>query len=252
MTTRTHPRRQHDEIVSEAGFGRVSPISILAGVVTAYGTFAIVASIVGAILSAIDVNTEFRSNDWTGSGAVAALATAVTLLISYLFGGYVAGRMGRRAAVLHGVGVFVVSLVAAVIVSVVVAGIADDDTLRSNLRSIGIPTSTDQVTGVAVAAVIVSVAAMLVGSVAGAMLGEHWHTELARRAVDPDVGPAADHRRRAEQLDATRQERLGDDAGVIPVGDAAADAAPSAERVRTDDPATSGAGRPERSAGRDR
>jgi hypothetical protein len=190
----------------------VSFVSVLAGLVTAYGTFAVLASIAGAILDALDVHTEFRSNDWTGSGAVAAVVTAVVLLVAYFFGGYVAGRMGRRAAVTHGLCVFVGSLIIAAVVSGVVAALADDHRLRANLRSVGIPTTTDQVTGVAVAAVIVSLAAMLVGSVIGAVQGERWHTKLARRAVDPDIGPAADLRRRAAVEDDARRGRLeGDD-----------------------------------------
>jgi hypothetical protein len=190
----------------------VSFVSVLAGLVTAYGTFAVLASIAGAILDALDVHTEFRSNDWTGSGAVAAVVTAVVLLVAYFFGGYVAGRMGRRAAVTHGLCVFVGSLIIAAVVSGVVAALADDHRLRANLRSVGIPTTTDQVTGVAVAAVIVSLAAMLVGSVIGAVQGERWHTKLARRTVDPDIGPAADLRRRAAVEDDARRGRLdGDD-----------------------------------------
>jgi hypothetical protein len=120
--------------------------------------------------------------------------------------------MGRRAAVTHGLCVFVGSLIIAAVVSGVVAALADDHRLRANLRSVGIPTTTDQVTGVAVAAVIVSLAAMLVGSVIGAVQGERWHTKLARRAVDPDIGPAADLRRRAAVEDDARRGRLeGDD-----------------------------------------
>src|SRR4051812_30425801 len=121
MTRPARPSRQHLELTQEAGLGRLSLISVAAGVIAAYGAFAVVASIAGAILTSIDVDTEFRTNDWTGSGAVASLVTALVLLIAYFFGGYVAGRMGRRAAVLHGVAVFVGSIVIAAVVSGVVA-----------------------------------------------------------------------------------------------------------------------------------
>lgn len=211
MPRANRPSRQHLAVTREAGLGRISWISILAGLVTAYGAFAIVASIVGAVLSSLDVDTDFRSNDWTSGEAGALLATAVVLLLSYLFGGYVAGRMGRRAAVLHGLGVFLGSLVIAAVVSGVVGGLADDDQLRSNLRSVGIPTTWDQVSDVALVGVIVSLAAMLVGAVAGSVLGERWHTKLARRAADPEIGPAADLRRRADAEDAARRDRIEQD-----------------------------------------
>jgi hypothetical protein len=215
--------------------GRVSFISVLAGLVTAYGTFAVVASIAGAILDALDVHTEFRSNDWTGSGAVAAVVTAIVLLVAYVFGGYVAGRMGRRAAVTHGLCVFVGSLIIAAVVSGVVAALADDHRLRGNLRSVGIPTTTDQVTGVAVAALIVSLAAMLVGSVIGAVQGERWHTKLARRAADPDIGPAADLRRRASAEEDARRGRLDGDDIIRLESPADADAATRTADNATDD-----------------
>ena len=77
--------------------------SILAGIVAAYGTFAIVAAVVGAIANGADADTEFRTNDWTGSGATALLISAATLFVAFLFGGYIAGRMARRRGVAHGI-----------------------------------------------------------------------------------------------------------------------------------------------------
>ena len=213
---RSTPRagRVHKEIVDEAGFGRISWISILAGLITAYGTFAVVAAIVGSVLSSANVDTEFRTNDWTGSGAVAALAAAVTLRVAYLFGGYVAGRMARRAGSLHGVLVFVAALVTGAIAGGVVAALTDDAAIRSNLRSIGVPTNWDQVSGVSIAGAILSIAAILIGSVLGGMLGERWHTRLATRAADPDIGPAADARRQADLEDEARDRRIAADPTV--------------------------------------
>ena len=199
--------RIHKETARDAGFGSLSILSVLAGVVCAYGTFAVVAAIVGSITNAADIATEFRTDDWTGSGAAASAITAVVLFVAYLFGGYVAGRMARRASMLHGLAVFVTTLVLGGIAGAVVTGIADNAELEQNLRSIGIPTSWDQVTEVAIAGVIVSLVAILLGSLVGSWLGEHWHTKLARRAVDPAYGPQADawDRAAAAEMDAHRR-----------------------------------------------
>ena len=205
------PTRVHRETALEAGFGTLSPLSVLAGVLCAYGAFAIVAAVVGAALAAADVNTEFRSNDWTGSGAVASLASAAVLFIAYLFGGYVAGRMARRAGLLHGALVFVVSLLVGGVAGGVVSTLADSNDIEDNLRSIGVPTTMDQVTEVAVAGVILSLVAVLVGSLLGGALGERWHTKLARRVADPEIGTTADERARLEAEEADRRARLDND-----------------------------------------
>jgi hypothetical protein len=212
--------RLHKETARDAGFGSLSAISVLAGVVTAYGAFAVVAAIAGAVASSLDVGTEFRTDDWTSSGAVASAITAAVLFVAYLFGGYVAGRMARRASTLHGLAVFVTSLVLGAIAGGVVAGLADNADLEQNLRSIGVPTTGDQVTGVAVAGVLVSLAAVLIGSLVGSSLGERWHTKLARRAVDPAYGPTAAAWDRAESAELESQRRV--DADPALAADAAA------------------------------
>src|SRR5690606_20463384 len=141
-------------------------------------------------------------DDFTSSGAAAALASAVVLFLAYLFGGYVAGRMARRSGMLHGALVFVTSIVIAAVVGGLVSAIGDSSQVEDSLRSIGIPTSWDQVEDVAVAGAIVSLVAVLLGSLLGGMLGERWHTTLARRVADPSIGPAAERRERIEEDDA--------------------------------------------------
>ena len=217
MTVRA--TRVHRETAQEAGFGTISPLSVIAGVISAYGAFAIVAAIVGAILTQIDVDTEFRTDDFTSSGFAAALASAAVLFVAYLFGGYVAGRMARRAGMLHGVLVFVTSIVLGAIVGGVVSAIGDNSDIESNLRSIGIPTSTDQFDDVAIVGVIVSLAAILLGSLLGGALGERWHTKLARRVADPTIGPAAERRDRIEEDDAMHRDLRHEDRDDIDLRD---------------------------------
>jgi hypothetical protein len=205
------PGRVHRETAQEAGLGTVSPLSIAAGVLSAFGAFAVVAAIVGAVLSQIDVDTEFRTDDFTSSGAVAALASAAVLFVAYLFGGYVAGRMARRAGILHGLLVFVTSIVIGAVVGGVVNAIGDSSEIESNLRSIGMPTTWDQVSDVSAVGAIVSLAAILLGSLVGGMLGERWHTKLARRVADPTIGASAERRERIDQDDAMHRDLTRED-----------------------------------------
>ncbi len=121
----------------------------------------------------------------------------MVLLLAYLFGGYVAGRMARRAGLLHGVGVFVLALVLVALIAVIAATQTDTRAIRGNLRSLGIPTTGAEWGEVGTLAGIGSLAAMLVGAmlvgaVLGGLLGERWHTKLTRRAASPDYGPDRD------------------------------------------------------------
>lgn len=210
--------REHKITAEEAGLSQVSWLSLLAGTVSAYGAFAIVAAVAGSLLAAGDIDTEFRTSDWTSSGAVAGLVSGLVLLVAYLFGGYVAGRMARRAGLRHGLGVALLSLVLGGIVGAI-AGLAQDSgSIQDDLSGIGVPTDWDQVRGVAIASVIVSLAGIVLGGALGGMLGERWHTRLAHRVDDPARGPAAVARGAAER-DRDRAEQLDRDRGERPAGE---------------------------------
>jgi len=218
MARTPRPALEHRSTAREAGLGRFSLLSVLAGTLCAYGAFAIVAAVAGSLLAVADVDTEFRTNDWTSSGAVAGLVSGLVLLIAYLFGGYVAGRMARRSGLLHGAAVVVLSLVLGAIVGAVAGAAQDSGSIRDDLRGVGVPTSWDQVKGVAVASVIVSLAGLIIGALLGGVLGERLHTRLAQRVADPARGPAADarlaaerDRQRAERLDREHGQRVGAD-----------------------------------------
>jgi len=201
----------HLEVAREAGLGRVSLVSVVAGVLCAYGAFGLLAAIAGSIASAADAETDFRSNDWTSQGAAAALLTALVLLVAYMLGGYVAGRMARRSGLLNGFAVFVASIATGAIVGTVIGIISDNNDVRQNLRSIGVPTALDQVNDVAIFGLAASAAAMLIGAVSGSFLGERWHTKLARLAADPTIGPAADAQRAADREYDLRGARADND-----------------------------------------
>ena len=85
--------------------------------------------------------------------------------------------------------VFMVSLVIGAVAGGMVSTLADSNDVERDLRSIGMPTTTDQITDVALVGIIVSLAAVLVGAVLGGHLGERWHTKLARRWRIPRSAP---------------------------------------------------------------
>ena len=183
-------RRDRMELASDAGYPKVSLGSVLAGVLVAYGAFAVLAAIAGAVMTALGVDVESLStNDWREYGPAAAAVGALCLFLSYLFGGYVAGRMARRAGALNGALVFIFAILLVAGVAAAVGTQAGTDTVMDNLRSIGVPTSGDDFAAMGTFAGLAGIAAMLFGSVFGGILGERWHGKLLTRAMDPSVGP---------------------------------------------------------------
>jgi hypothetical protein len=176
-------------LAREAGLSRLSFPSILAGVLVAYGAFAVLAALVGTVAAAIGLNTDLNRNDWATLGVGSAIAVAVVLLLAYLFGGYVAGRMARRAGLFNGLAVFLLALLLVAVVAAVAASQADAETIGSNLRSLGIPTTGTEWGKAGTVAGIGSLAAMLLGALLGGVFGERWHSKLTRRAVSGKYRP---------------------------------------------------------------
>jgi len=184
--------RDRAALTRQAGIGKLSFISVLAGVLVAYGAFAVLAALAGAAAAALGLTSDLSANNWAELGMGSAIVAAVVLLVAYLFGGYVAGRMARRAGLLHGLGVFILALVIVALIAAIAATQTDTSAIRDNLRSLGIPTTGAEWGEVGTLAGIGSLVAMLVGAVLGGMLGERWHTKLTRRAASPKYGPERD------------------------------------------------------------
>jgi membrane associated rhomboid family serine protease len=189
--------RDRRALVADAGWSQLSLVSVLAGVLVAYGAFALLAGIAGGILEAADADTDITAR-WDDRGVAAGLVVAGLLLLSYLFGGYVAGRMARRAGLVQGAAVFVFGVVVVAAVAVAIRALAGTDTVVESLRDLGLPTTRDEWDDVGSVAGLASLAGALIGAVLGGVLGERWHAKLLSRAIDPDVGAEADARRTAE------------------------------------------------------
>lgn len=173
--------RDRRALVADAGYQPLSLFSALAGALAAIGMLATIGGAAAAIArldgADLDVPTQWRLVD-TNEG----LAVAAALAVAFLVGGYVAGRMARRAGILHGVVVALLGIGAA--------------TAGYFIADLTAPAE----------AVIAAVAGLLVGAVLGGMLGERWHAKLVSRAIDPNVGAEARARAAAEEQAAEAEE----------------------------------------------
>ena len=192
--------------------GSISLVRALAGVLVAYGAVLILLAVAAGIGSALGFETSgISDNEWRDLGVGAAIALGVVLFASYFFGGYVAGRMGRRAGLSHGLLVFVLGLVVVAAVAGITSATADGDAISRELQNQGIPTAADDWRDIGLVAGIGVLAAMLVGSLLGGIKGERWHGVLVTRALDPDVRPRGEPE--------GDQPLRGDDTQAVPVVD---------------------------------
>src|SRR3979411_3137904 len=177
MATHTiESRRDRVTPAGAPGLGGLAPVSVRAGRLAGYCAFAILLGVAAAIAAAAGHDPgSFTAHTWHSAGLAVGGGGAALMFVSYLFGGYVAGRMARRAGAAHGVTVFVCSLVVAAGAGALVRFQADPSTMTAALRDLGLPTTWAEARTAATVAGIGSVAAMLLGSMLGATLGERWH-----------------------------------------------------------------------------
>jgi hypothetical protein len=184
--------RDRKRLARQAGLGRLSFISVLAGVLVAYGAFALLAALVGAVSVAVGLDAELASNDWTTFGMGSAVTVTVVAFVAYLFGGYVAGRMARRAGLVNGLAVFALAVLLVVVVGAIAASQTDTATIQANLRSLGLPITGAEWAQIGTAAGIGTLVGMLVGAGIGGVVGERWHSDLARWAALGRSSPGRD------------------------------------------------------------
>jgi hypothetical protein len=152
-------------------------------------------AVAGGVLAAfgMDSNT-MNPADWRQLGIGGGIASCFGMLVAYLFGGYVAGRMARRRGAAHGFGVFVVNTLAAAVLVGVAGWQMGSGPVLDAMRRNGIPTGWSAWNDVAPWVAGGALIAMLVGAVAGGRAGERWHRRVAdvvECEIDLREAPAA-------------------------------------------------------------
>ena len=197
-------------LARDAGIGRVSIASVFAGTLVAFGGTVLLLALASVIAAGTDLDERLADASWREAGAAGGIILAAALFVSYFFGGYSAGRMARRSGLLQGVLVFVTSLVGLAVVTAVARMLTDTstDAVLRNLRSVGVPTNSDEWRDVVTAAGIGSLAAMLLGSSLGGWWGDRWHNRLLTRALDPGIGEEGELQTRAATVHEDAERRV--------------------------------------------
>lgn len=231
-------RTRYDDDVRDrpiAARGGVSLGTVLTGGLVAIGAFFLLSSIVGAVLSNQGVSAEeLASGEAVDAGIAGGIALLVALFLSFLWGGYTAGRFGRGSGFLNGLLVPIGAIVLAAVVGLITwaFGASEGWEVPSPTQQVQVDgeyTSVEYGIGLAV----ITLGVIFLASILGGLLGARWHTKLERRAE-------TDHRERrieankaeARDVDVREREAAADEEHGR-AADRAREAA-AAERARSD------------------
>jgi len=213
-STAVEKRKTRVDLSRLSGIGPMSPMSMLAGILVGFSTFAILFSGAIAFLHHRGSKLDFTEG-WNDIGLRGGVLLGGLLLVSFLLAGYVAGRMAWRRGVVHGIGVFIGSVVIVGVAIAVVRAVTDSKDVKAitdALKGYGIPTSRDEWRDVGSFIPVAGLGGMLLGSLLGGLLGERWYTKVSRRALDAELdlrereaaatAGNGHHRRSADEVEA--------------------------------------------------
>jgi mannitol-specific phosphotransferase system IIBC component len=171
--------------------GGVAGGAVVTGVVVAFGAMFLLSAIVGGVLVALDATeATVTESEAVQAGIGAGIALVVAQFLSYLWGGYTAGRMARGAGVANGVLVPIVALVVGAGVVGLVAVLGGDANLNLPFSTNRLPLDESNVVDWGVGIGVAALVAMFLGGMAGGALGARWHTKLEQAAHDDDHASA--------------------------------------------------------------
>ncbi|MBV8160045.1 MAG: hypothetical protein JO265_03880, partial [Acidimicrobiia bacterium] len=162
----------------------LSGTAVLAGVLVAYGAFAVLISVVAAFANGAHSHQVLSAATWTQLGTGGGIVTGIVLFLAWGAGGFAAARMAGRDGLRHGVWVFIVGLVLITAVAAAITWLPDSTTVLRNLRLLGLPLRRSEWRDIGTIAGV----SCLVGMATGAAAGGWW--ALRQAAPAPAVAPA--------------------------------------------------------------
>ena len=186
-------------LARHAGLGPVSVVSVFAGALAAFAILEVLVTVGGAIAVAVNGGTNFSALSDRQFKTVVGVIVVVAVFLSFAFGGYISGRMSRRAGASHGLLGGLAGVVLAALAAWVVVATGTDAGLAHVARHIRVTDTWGQWRSFGLIGAVVVAAAMVLGGLAGGVEGETWHGKLLSRAVDPNYGPEAEDRAEARR-----------------------------------------------------
>ncbi|MGI3780136.1 MAG: hypothetical protein ACRYG2_05090 [Janthinobacterium lividum] len=155
------------------------------GWLTATGTAVLLSAVLTAVGLAVGRQQDLTAAQASGNagklGVASAIVLLVVILVAYYCGGYVAGRMARFNGLRQGVGVWLWTIIAAVVVTILGLVAGNRFNALSSVNSLpSLPVSGDALTTGAIISIVVVIVAALVGAVLGGLAGMRYHRRIDR------------------------------------------------------------------------
>lgn len=158
---------------------------ILTGVVVAFGSMFLLSAIVAGIVTALGfTDGNVTQGEAIDAGIGAGIALVVAQFLSYLWGGYTAGRMARGSGVGNGLLVPLTALIVAVLVGAIAAALGATANLNLPFTTNQLPLENNSLIDWGLGIGIASLVAMFLGGALGGRMGARWHSKLEHNAVD--------------------------------------------------------------------
>lgn len=178
-----HVNTTHGTTTATVARGGLSLWSILTGVLVAFGVMFLLSAIAGAVIVNTGLEEDIADAGVAEVGIGAIIAFAIAQFLSYLWGGYTAGRMARGSGFANGLLVPITALVIAGIVAGITYALGETTSLGLPFLENRLPLENDTLIDFGIAGGIATLVAMLLGGLLGGILGARWHTKLERRAL---------------------------------------------------------------------
>jgi hypothetical protein len=191
-STATSAYRTDHTLAEPRARGGVAFGPILTGVVVAFGAMFLLSAVIGGVLAAMGfADGNVTEGEAIEAGIGAGMALVLAQFLSYLWGGYTAGRMARGSGLANGLLVPLTALVVAALVGAIATGLGATANLNLPFTTNQLPLETNNLVDWGVGIGIASLIAMFLGGALGGGLGARWHTKLERTV-------AAEHTERHE------------------------------------------------------
>lgn len=213
-STDTHRTTTHDAAIDPRARGGVAFGPILTGVVVAFGAMFLLSALVGGFLASAGViDTNVTTADVVDVGIGAGIALVVAQFLSYLWGGYTAGRMARGSGAANGGLVPLTAIIVAVLVGAIATALGATANLNLPFTTNQLPLENSNLVDWGIGIGIASLVAMFLGGILGGAMGARWHTKLERAHGEEVVAHRdtydtdhRDHEHTAARTEAERRE----------------------------------------------